>query len=80
MEKRKSDYVEIHKFCFKCGKEKVIKAMAKRGQYKTIMEIIKSVYLCDNCSPRFGETFGSLETILSILHDETPKSFFKIEQ
>lgn len=59
------EYVEIHKFCYQCGKEKIIKASIRQNSKKTLIDLMRSVFLCKNCG---GETFlPNIETAIAYI-------------
>jgi len=77
---KRLDFVEIHKFCIVCGREKVERLATVRGQYKTIYTIIKAKFLCKDCNPFNRDYYGDILPLLSIKDGKMAGGVFIIKK
>ena len=75
---KKIDFVEIHKFCIICGKEKVERLATVKGQYKTVYTVMKAKFLCKDCNPFNRDYYGDLFPLLSIKDGKMTEGVFTI--
>lgn len=77
---KRLDFVEIHKFCIVCGKEKIERLATVKGQYKTIYTIIKAKFLCKDCNPFNEDYYGDILSLLSIRDGKMAGGVFTIKK